>query len=97
MPDAGPFIRVPSPPGYSGRLRVVDGTPTDDPTVCPGYLTSLPEVIEVARGRLHWSKAGPAAIGVADWQHDPLAIGIEILEGAVNECQAWCFDNPEKK
>lgn len=67
------------------------------PTVCPGYSTSLPEVIEVARARLHWSKGGPAALGIVEWHDDPLAIGIEVLEGAANECQSWTLDNPVKK
>lgn len=82
-----PFVAPWSGLGYSGAK----------PTVCPGYSTSLPETIEIARGRLHWSKGGPAAIGVADWASSPLTIGIEILEGACNEAERWSFDNPVKK
>lgn len=66
------------------------------PSVCPGYTTSLPEVIEIARGRLHWSKGslGQFCRGQAS---DAMLVGIEILEGASNACQAWCIDNPQKK
>jgi hypothetical protein len=81
------FVRAPRPAGYEG----------DDPTVCPGYTTSLPEVIEIARARFHWKNGGPAAIGITDWVNHPLAIGIEILEGAANESERWSFDNPVKK
>jgi hypothetical protein len=66
-------------------------------TTCPGYTTKLPEVIEVARARLHWSKGGPAGIGIADWADSPLCAAIEVLEGASNEVQAWAMENPVKK
>jgi hypothetical protein len=81
------FRRVISPGGYKGV----------ELDVCPGYSTSLPEVIEVARARFHWKHGGPATLGIADWQFNPLMIGIEILEGAVGEADRWAFDNPEKK
>jgi hypothetical protein len=64
------------------------------PSVCPGYTTRLPEVIEIARARLHWSKG---ALRIDDWSTSPLAFGIEFLESASNECQQWQLDNPEKK
>ncbi len=67
------------------------------PTVCPGYTTSLPEVIEVSRARAHWNKGGLASLGVTDWHHDPLAIGIEILEGSQNEVDRWSAENPVRK
>ncbi len=66
-------------------------------TTCPGYTTRLPEVIEVARARLHWSKGGPAGIGINNWAESPLCAAIEVLEGASNEVQSWAMDNPIKK
>ncbi len=58
-----------------------------EPTVCPGYSTSLPEVIEVARAHRHWSKGNYQVAGREP--NDPLVISIEILDGATNEFQAW--------
>jgi hypothetical protein len=92
-----PHRRVPRPDGYNGIVRTVDGVETGEPSQCPGYLTNLPEVIEVARARFHWSKGGLLSIGVTDWQNDPLVTCIEILEGATNEADRWAFDNPVKK
>ncbi len=71
--------------GYSGPK----------PTVCPGYSTSLPETIEIARARLHWSKGALTEFGGKP--SPALMMGIEILEGASNECQSWCLENRAKK
>lgn len=62
-----------------------------EPTVCPGFSTALPEVIEIARARLHWSKGS-----LRDFTRSPseaLLIGIEVLEGASNEAQSWALKN----
>ena len=72
--------------GYSGPK----------PTVCPGYSTSLPETIEIARARLHWSK-GSLREFCGGQSTDALMLGIEICEGAINECQSWSMANREKK
>ena len=84
------------------RLRSVARIPTllgssTDPTVCPGYSTRLPEVIEVARARLHWSK-GSLREFVGGNPTDALVMGIEFLEGANNECEGWAMrkENREK-
>lgn len=71
--------------GYSGA----------SPTICPGYSTSLPETIEIARGRLHWSK-GALTEFCGGKPSDAMLMGIEICEGASNECQSWCMSNREK-
>jgi hypothetical protein len=66
-------------------------------TVCPGYSTSLPEVIEAARARMHWEKGGPHAIGVTDWRDDPLAEAVEILESEISgDFRQW-FALPASK
>ena len=93
-----PFRRVTVPAGFKGPVRKLpNGAVTNDPETCPGYTTSLPEVIEIARARLHWSKGGPATIGLTDWHEHPLAMGIEILESASNATERWAFENPVKK
>ena len=71
--------------GYSGPK----------PTVCPGYSTGLPETIEIARGRFHWNK-GSLTDFCGDKPTDAMLLGVEIVEGAINECQSWCMDNREK-
>ena len=92
------FRRVPSPGGYKGVTRTLEsGAVTDEPETCPGYTTSLPEVIEIARARLHWKQGGPAALGVAEWSEHPLTVGVEILEGASNAAERWAYENPVKK
>lgn len=100
LPDENliPFRRVTSPPGFRGPVRKLpNGALTNDPETCPGYTTSLPEVIEIARARLHWKQGGPAAIGITEWVDHPLVYGIEILEGASNAAERWAFENPVKK
>lgn len=93
-----PFRRVTIPAGWKGPVRKMsNGSLTNDPETCPIYTTALPEVIEIARARLHWKQGGPSSIGVADWQDHPLIIGIEILEGASNATERWAYENPVKK
>lgn len=59
------------------------------PTACAGYTTKLPEVIEINRARLHWSK-GALREFCGDQQPSELLMrGIEILEGAANEASCW--------
>ena len=62
-----------SHPGYTGPA----------PTVCPGYSTSLPEVLETAVARLHWSK------GQNIGDSEDLKDAVLIMEGSYNELQAW--------
>lgn len=72
------------------RPYMHDGYTDEPPTTCAGYTTKLPEVVEINRLRLHWSKFG----GFKD--REPTEVvkrGIEILEGAVNEANCW---RPEK-
>jgi hypothetical protein len=66
------------------------------PTECPGYLTNLPEVIEAARGWSHWSK-GSLPVFTRGVPSEALVDSIEHFNGAINECQSWCAENPEKR
>lgn len=67
-----------------------------DVDVCPGYTTKLPEVIEIARAHLYFSKGDLGAF-CDESPSDRLREGVEILEGASNECQAWAMNNPAPK
>lgn len=59
------------------------------PTVCPGYSTSLPVVIEAARARLSWSKGSLEAFCGGEPPTDALIAAIEICEGAIGEVLDW--------
>jgi hypothetical protein len=72
-------------PWSGGSLPNYGGPQT---TVCPGFTVALPEVIEVARERLHWSK-GALEQFCHGQAHDALLDGIEYLDGAVYAFQFW--------
>ncbi len=74
-----PYVQPWNGLGYAG----------DKPTACPGYTTNLPEVVEVARARLHWSKGQITAFCGGEQPTDALMIGVEILEGAIGEVITW--------
>lgn len=67
-----------------------------EPTVCAGYSTKLPEVIEAARARLHWSK-GSLDHFCRGYATQQLLMAIEVHDAAINETQAWSIKNPQKK
>lgn len=74
------------PPLDGARAWMHEGYTDEPPTTCPGYTTKLPEVIEINRLRLHWSKFA----GFKDSEPtEQVKRGIEILEGAVNEANCW--------
>jgi hypothetical protein len=89
------------PPSESRRryLRIWDGGSLPNykgpkTTVCPGYSTSLPEVIEVARAHRHWSKGN---YQVADREPaDPFVSSLEIFDASVNAFQAWLATPSDK-
>jgi hypothetical protein len=67
------------------------------PVICVGYTSKLPEVIEIARARVHAKEFGGLSNFCDERPTEHLRIGIEILEGASNETQNWSMSNPEKK
>lgn len=73
-----PFVGIPRPEGYSD----------DEPTVCPGYSTSLPETIEIARGWLHWTK-GALREYTGGQPTVAMVAGIEVLSGASSDCERY--------
>jgi len=74
------------------KKRVGPGFPSPagweaDKDICPGYIIQLPQVIEVARARVHWNKGllreryeGEELTGV-------LLDGLELLEGYVQDLE----------
>lgn len=84
-PDVLPLVFPWQGLGYTGPKVVV----------CPGYTTTLPEVIEIARSHLHWSK-GSLTEFCRGLVADSTIFGIEILEGASNEMQHWSIKHPIK-
>lgn len=68
---------------------MLDAAHQGEYTLCPGYTTKLPEVIEVVRLRMH-AKMGSLSLFMHGGEPTEAAtVGIEILEGAANEVQAW--------
>jgi hypothetical protein len=59
------------------------------PTTCVGYTTKLPEVIEVARARLHWGKGSLSVFTGGEPPSEPLIIGIETLEIEQGKADSW--------
>ena len=81
----GPWL----PPGLSWP-EAPDGT-RRLPTVCIGYLTSLPEVREVARAHVHWAD-GRGTLRDRYGGQEPTEVlldGLEALQGSVWELDAW--------
>jgi hypothetical protein len=76
-----PFVRAPEPLQYK-PARDENGERLCN--VCPGYTTSLPAVIEIARARFHWDK-GHLREAVDGRPTDAMMLGIEILSGAIGE------------
>jgi hypothetical protein len=65
--------------GYSGP----------PPTVCPGYTTSLPETLEIARAWRWWSKSQLGIFVDGAKVHDVLKLGIELFDGVVVGFDRW--------
>lgn len=63
------------------------------PTVCPGYTTKLPQVIEIARAHRHW-KNGQLGMFAPDVS-EALLFGIEIIDSEINAAQSFEM-TPEK-
>lgn len=58
-------------------------------TVCVGYTTNLPEVIEVSHARLHWSKSQLDAYLGDERPTEQLLGAIVILEAETNTYTNW--------
>lgn len=58
------------------------------PATCAGYLVRLPEVIEAARARLHWSK-GSLRDFCASQPSENILLAVEIVESAAGEVESY--------
>jgi hypothetical protein len=80
-----------SPLALNPAWKGIDGK-GEPPTVCPGYTTTLPDVVEVARGRVHWQKNSLRDFCGGAPNEQMLAL-IELLEGETNEVDRWHLEN----
>lgn len=55
---------------------------------CPGYLANLPEVVEVARARVHW-KNGSLRDFVGGPPSENLMYAVEVLDAEASECERF--------
>lgn len=60
----------------------------DPPTVCVGYSTKLPEVIETSEARFYL-KSGSLSALIKGPMSDSLRTGIRLLENADTEASNW--------
>lgn len=65
------------------------------PTVCPGYTTSLPAVLEASRARL-WREKGSLRDLYDEPITDPIRDCVDVLEQAVSECQDYWLGEASK-
>lgn len=96
------------PPSESLRMFVrpwtgcgVEPKPSTDtepafPSVCPGYSTSLPEVIEGAIARSWW-KNGELTQFCRGQATEALSGAINVVDNEINAMQVWVAENPLKK
>jgi hypothetical protein len=65
------------------------------PTVCAGYLTRRPEVLEVARAHAHWEKGSLAVFCGDDKPSDEFLACIELLDAELAAVKSWMM-TPKK-
>jgi len=82
------------PPHVLGHAWSGCGYDGSDPTVCPGYSTSLPEVAEANRAHFHWSKGNLVALHREP--SDAILRCVEILEGSRGAVTSWAM-TPQSK
>ena len=68
----------------------------DPPTVCPGYTTTLPETIEIARAWRWWDKGSLDSFCDREPINPALKIGIELFAGAVASFERWAMTPADK-
>ena len=89
-PFASPWV-------HTAFKRPADADPEKPyPTVCAGYTTKLPEVIEVARAHFHSERETfVSLIGKRATPH--LMTGIELMASEVNAVQTWSMRPKEQR
>ena len=89
------FARPAIPPGFdAGPTTAEHPRGPRAPTVCPGYSTHLPEVIEIAHAYRHWKEGTLhdrfGKLGEHAW------ITLETLGAEVSALESYCIANPRK-
>ena len=72
------------PWSHASVKELADGEP-----MCAGYTCRLPEVLEIARARMHWEKGAIVSFCRGQEPSEQLLVGIELLEHAVSDLRAW--------
>lgn len=81
------------PEGREPRPGELDEDGRELVPTCPGYVCKLPDVLEVARARVHWQKNAAAFTAVCGGEPtDQLLHAIEVLEGAHNDMEHRLFE-----
>ncbi len=85
-PAVAPLVASPWAPDSTGTTLGFDG----DVTVCAGYSTRMPELVEISRAR-HWSTSGQLtdAFCAGETPTERLMEGVEILDGAYGRFEKW--------
>lgn len=82
-------------PGLDGEYDA-EGAYVPALTVCAGYTTRLPQVIEAGRARLHWER-GTLRARCDGREPTPILLdALEVSEGARNELSDYRANNPRK-
>lgn len=90
LPGALPWTPPDGPAGYDlGEPTEAHPRGVRAPTVCPGWTTRLPQIVEVTLARAHWDKGQLALFCGDDGVNDELLNAILILEGASNAVEHW--------
>ena len=80
------------PPSYCKHNRNPDAVPT----VCPGYLVSLPAVLE-RTWHAYWSKTPHLAAKLGGDPTEQDLAEIEVLEASRSAAESWAMANPVKR
>jgi len=75
-----------------------EGDKSAGQTICPGYTTNLPDVIDIARAHQHWTKGELGTVlGGADGLPPVLADGIGQIDESVQRLDGWRMSASNKK
>jgi hypothetical protein len=89
-------VRTWDHPGRTADPSELDERGEQKLKVCPGYACNLPEVIETARARIHWSKGSLDAFTAGEPAHERLVECIEVLDASISALQSWELNKDRK-
>lgn len=70
---------------------MLDASHEGEYTLCPGYTTKLPDVVEVTRLCRHAKMGSLSAFLGKHEATEPALVGMEVFDGACHEVQAWAM------